>query len=188
MYTIPVDELSISRMENFRKACREAMLARAQDKSIAKYMNELTFRDVLPADDMGAGLAVGGTGYTNNIYLTGAVAANVWTLVYDTGAVQQLANTKILGIYKIYDLSVNPLITSVRFRKGNTGATTLGVTQVEQFFMGKLTPECYLSEPIIYSPQDWMFIECLASAAIGAVGERLAFGAYVAEPVGGTVS
>jgi len=183
-YAIPVDELSISKMEAFRRATKEAMLERAKLKLGVRNMEELIFRELLPATDLGQGA----TGYTNETYLTGAIAAITWTSVYDTAVVPQLWNDRVIGFYKIAYEEVNPLITLVRFREGNTGATTKAVFNIEPFVYVKLTPEVYLSEPVVYDPNSWVFIECYARAAIGAAGHHLAFGCFVAEPAGGNVS
>jgi len=184
-YAIPVDELSVSKIEGFRKLCKDRMIARAQELSMVTARDQLVFREALPATDLGL---PAGSGYTNEDYLTGAVAANTWTLVYDTGAVAQLGTRTLIGFYKITNEDVNPQVVAVRFRKGLTGNTTLGTFSIAQFMNVKLTPEVYLSEPVIYSPQDYVFVECYARAAIGAGGEHLGFGCFVAEPVGQNIS
>ena len=182
-YAIPVDELSIAKMESFRDKARAAALKRAQALKLATTMDELVFREAYPATDFGAGA----TGYTNETYITGAAAANAWTSVFDTAAVPQLGNNKIAVFYKIMNEDAAPACTAVRFRLGATGATTLGWFHIEQFQNVKMTPEVYLSEPIVYNPSQWLFIEFYARAAI-AVGERLQFGCFIAEPVGEQVS
>lgn len=185
MYGIPVDELSLSRIEGFRQAAQAAGLNMARSLRIATSMDSLVWRDAFPATDLGQ---PAGSGYTNEVYITGAIAANTWTLVFDTAAVPQLPNNRLLVIYKIFDLTVNPQVEAVRFRKGNTGATTLSLVRVGEIIGAKLTPELYLSEPVVYAPQDFPFIECYTRGAVPAAGERLAFGAYIAEPTGGNVS
>ena len=183
-YAIPVEELSISKIEAYRKSAKQAMLERARVKLGVSSMEELTFRELLPATDLG----VGANGYTNETYLTGAIGVNAWTSVYDTANVPQLPNDRGIGFYKITYEEVAPTITAVRFRVGATGATTKAVFFVEPFLPIKLTPEVYLSEPIVYDPNDWVFIECYSRVAIGAAGHHLGFGCFVAEPVGGNVS
>jgi len=184
-YAIPVDELSLSKIEGYRRATKEAILLRARKLSIATTMEELVFHEAYPHTDLGV---PAGTGYTNETYITGAAVINTWTSVFDTAVVPQLANNKIIGFYKITDENAAPACSAVRFRIGPTGATTLAWFQVEQFIDVKLTPEVYLSEPVIYNPSQWPFIEFYPRAAVPAAGERLAFGCFVAEPVGGSIS
>ena len=184
-YAIPVDELSIARMERFRKEAKEAALERARDLKLATEMKELVFREAFPGTDFG----IGATGYTNETYITGAAAvANVWTSVFDTALVPQLGNNKIAVFYKITNEDPAPATSAVRFRLGATGATALGWFQIEQFINIKLTPEVYLSEPIIYNPSQWLFIEFYPRAVVPAAGERLGFGCFIAEPVGEQLS
>lgn len=184
MYAIPVDELQLDKIEWYRGECQKAILRKAQELKIATSLAGLRFTEAQPLTHLGQ---PAGAGYTNEVYITGAIAANTWTSVFDTAVVPTVPNRVIVGFYKIADWTVPCLITAVRFRLGATGATTKGWVHLEQFFNVKLAPEVYLSEPVIYGPQDEPFIECYARAAI-AVGERLGFGCFIAEPAGGNVS
>jgi hypothetical protein len=185
MYAIPVDELSIARIENFRSQAKQAALARAMKLGFVSEMNQLVFHEAFPHTDLGQQV---GAGYTNEAYLTGAAVINTWTSVFDTGVVPALGNRQIAVFYKIADWTVAPACTAVRFRLGPTGATTLGWVHIEQFINVKLTPEVYLSEPVVYGPTDALFIEFYPNAAVGAGGEQLGFGCYIAEPTGRSIS
>jgi len=122
------------------------------------------------------------------VYITGAVPANLWTSVFDTAVVPQLGVRKIAVFYKIVNLTPMHSVRAVRFLLGATGASALGVFHTEEFTLVKLTPEVYLSEPIVYSPQEFVNIQCYAQPAIPAAGERLGFGCFIAEPAGEVVS
>lgn len=185
-YSVPVDELSIARIEGYREAAKKAALKRAQGLKLATKMEELIFREAAPQTDFGN--AAGTVGWATEHYVTGAILVNTWTLVFSTAAVPQLANNKIAVIYKIVDWNVPCRVAAVRFRLGLTGATTLGWFPVEQFINVKMTPEVYLSEPIVYNPSQFLFIECYCSVAVPAAGETLGFGAFIAEPSGEQVS
>ena len=186
MYVIPVDELSTSEMRNFRRKAKEDAIAEALRLSLASSRDELDVSGIRPATDLGA---PAGSGYTNEAWITGAVAANTWTSVYDTGNVAQLGRRKVLVIYGIFNATPVPRVTAVRFRLGATGTTTLGWVHLEGLIDIKLTQECYLSEPIVYTPDQYVNIQCYSRVAIPAAdGERLGFRGFVVEPVGENVS
>jgi len=184
-YAIPADELSLAKQEFLRRRAKEAALAKAISLRIASAMAELTFREAYPANDLGV---PAGTGYTNETYLTGAAVANTWTSVFNTAAVPTIGNRKIMVFYKITDETVPAACSAVRFRLGPAGATVLGWFHIEQFINVKLTPEVWLSEPVVYGPSERPFIEFYPRVAVPAAGERLGFGCFVAEPTGEAVS
>jgi hypothetical protein len=185
-FTIPVDELSIAKIEGFRTAAKNACLQRAMDLKLVASMGELVFHEAYVQTDLSWPIV---NGYAQNPnYRTGAIATNTWTSVFSSGAVPQLQNNQVAVFYKIMDWTVSPQITQVRFKLGLNGTTTLGWFVTENILNVKLTPECYMSEPIVYSPNQWMFIECLSKSAIGIAGENLGFGCFIAEPVGNQLS
>lgn len=183
-FAIPVEELSIAKIEGYRRKAKDAALERAIKLKLASTMEELVFREAFPHTDFFSAV---GNGYTNEAYITGAAVINTWTSVFDTAVVPQLGNNKIAIFYKIVDMDAAPACAAVRFRLGGTGTTALGWFHVEQFINVKMTPEVYLSEPVVYSPGQWLFIEFYPIAAV-AVGERLGFGCFIAEPVGEQLS
>lgn len=186
MFILPVDELSLNEMRTFRKNAKEKAVSEALKLSLATGPEQLDARGIMPQTDMGLPAAT--PGYAAEVFVTGAIAATTWTSVYSTGLVAQLGRRKVLVIYGVFDATPGALITAVRFRVGPTGTSTLGVISLEPLLPIKQTPEAYLSEPIIYTPDQWMDIQCYASAAIPAAGERLGFRGYVVEPVGENVS
>ncbi len=185
-YAIPTNELTLSDMRAFRDAAIEAGIARAIKLGLASARGQLVAREAHPGTDF---TNPAGAGWTNEYYVTPAAAgALVWALAPDTAAVPQLGNNQIAVFYKIADASPNPVVTGVRFRKGLTGATTLGSFFIQAFIDIKLEPEVWLSEPIVYNPTDWLFIEFYGRVATPAGGEELSFGCFIIEPVGGTIS
>lgn len=184
MYAIPEQQLSEEAKRNFVVKCKQAAFKRAKSLGLVSSMNELTFREVSPHNDLGN---PAGTGYTNETYITGAALINTWTSVFDTLAVPTVPNRAIIAFYKIMDEDANPACAAVRYRLGPTGATTLGWFPIEQFINCGWTPEVWLSDPIVYGPNERPFIEFYPRAAV-AVGERLQFGAFIAEPLGEAVS
>lgn len=184
-YAIPVDELSISKMEWYRNRAKMAALERARSLAIATDLEELVFREAFPATDFGV---PAGNGYTNETYITAAAVINTWTSVFLTANVPTLAQNKIAVFYKITDETVTPACTAVRFRLGLTGGTSLAWFQIEQFINVKLTPEVWLSEPVVYGPGQSPFIEFYPRVAVPAAGERIGFGCFIAEPLGEAIS
>jgi len=181
MFGIGVEELSLAERRRFRTTAKEQAIAEAMKLALVADRGMLVARSIFPNTDLP-------TGYTNEAYLTGAVVVNAWTSVYDTAVVPQLGNRKVLVIYKVVNMTAVPSVTAVRFRLGATGVTTLGWVHLEQVIDVKLTPEVYLSEPVVYTPNQFVDIQCYARAAIGAGGERLGFEGYVIEPLGETQS
>jgi len=184
-YVIPTPELSVAKLEFYRNEAKKAALKRAQDLKLATSMDELVFREANPGTDLSQ---PAGSGYTNETYLTGAAAINTWTSVYDTAGVARLGNRQIAVFYKVFVVNANPATTAVRFRLGLTGATTLGWFFVEQVINTALVPEAWFSEPVVYNPDQFMFIEFYPMAAVPAAGERLGFGCFIAEPIGESIS
>jgi hypothetical protein len=185
-YAIPTNELSLADRKAFINAAVEAGVKRAIDLGVARNRLELVVREAHPGTDFSA---PGAVGWTNEYYLTQGAAANlVWALVFDTGLPCQLQRNQIAVFYKIADANGNPVTTAVRFRVGQTGATTKASFFIQQFIDIKLEPEVYLSEPVVYNPEDWLFIEHYGRAATPAGGEELSFCCFIVERTGGTVS
>lgn len=183
-FAIAVDELTLTDQKTFRAGAVEAGIARALKLGIAATRGELVTREAHPATDFGV---PAGTGYGNEHYITGAALVNVWTSVFNTLAVPTLPVGRVAVFYKIGNNDAAPSCTAVRFRVGATGATTKASFFTQFMIDLKLTPECYLSEPVVYDPQDILFIEWYPRIAV-AVGEELEFGCFITERVGGTIS
>ncbi len=192
-YTIPSTELSLMDMRKFRNDCGEAGVLRALDLGIASDRKGLVIREALPFTDFGRGTL----GWTQEWYRGPAIAALGWGSVFDAGALPanapQLDRTKVAAFYKFGDYSANPQITAVRFRQGTNGATTKGSFQIQLPTGTKLESDVYFNEPIVYDPEDFVYIEAfyigaVIAGAAPAAGELFAFGCLIIERVGGTVS
>ena len=187
-YLIATNELTLTDIKAFRAGAVEAVVSRALALGIAQNRSELVVRSALPFTDFGAGA----TGWSLEFYQGPAITTTGWGSVYNTGVVATfaptLANTKVAVFYKFADYSPVPAITGIRFRVGGTGATTKA-TFISQLETGaKLEPDVYLSEPIVYDPQDIIYIEAYYSAAVAAGAEQFAFGAFVCERLGANIS
>lgn len=187
-YAIPTNELTLTDIKAFRGAAIEAGIVRALALGLARTREELVAREAHPHTDLWDGTS----GYAAEYYVTRALipaVAGTWALVYDTAVATapMLARTKVAVFYKIADALADPLMTGVRFRVGASGATTKASYFIQLPIDNKLEPEVYLSEPVVYDPEDIMFIEWVARAATPAV-EELSFGCFIIERTGGTVS
>jgi hypothetical protein len=185
-YAVPTNELSLTDRRNYINGAIEAGVARALALGIARTREELVIREAHPGTDFSD---PAGSGWTNEYYITpGAAGALAWALAPDTAAPPQLARNKVAVFYKIMDAAEDPVVTAVRFRVGLTGATTKASFFIQQFIDIKLEPEVYLTEPVVYDPEQYLFIEFYGRAATALAGEELSFGCFIIEPVGGTIS
>jgi hypothetical protein len=183
-YLITPDEVSLARLELFRKKAKAAALDMAIKHSIASTMDDLVFKEASPGTDLSQ---PAGSGYTNETYITGAIVVNTWTSVFDTALVPVLGARQVAVFYKVWSTDVPQNITAVRFRLGPTGATTLAWFPME-IVNAKQVPEAYFSEPVVFGPSQAMFIECYARVAVPAAGTHLGFGCFIAEPAGEAIS
>lgn len=190
-YAIPTNELTLTDIKGFKTGAIEAGILRALALGLARGKEELVVREAHPGTDFSA---PGAVGWANEYYVTAAgIGALAWVGVFDTSTAAlvnppQLARTKVAVFYKIMDAERNPVVTAVRFRIGATGATTKASFFTQQFIDIKEEPEVWLSEPVVYDPEDSLFIEmyCRANTPMG--GEELSFGCFIVERTGGTIS
>jgi hypothetical protein len=89
--------------------------------------------------------------------------------------------------YKFADTEATPVVTAVRFRQGAQGATTLASYFLQLPTEAKLEPDVYFSEPVVYNPQSWLYIEIYPTGNMGNQ-ESIPFGCFIIEPTGGTIS
>ena len=178
-YAVPTNELSLADRKAFIQGAKEAGIKRAVEK-LGVSRNELVCREAQPGIDFAAAY-----GATIENYITGVLVAG-WQLCGATGVAAVLPVGEVAVFYKIADWEPNPDVSAVRFRVGGTGASTKGTFMIQLPIMTKLEPEVYLSEPVVYDPQDTLFIECYAVA--GGATELLGFGAFIIEKIGANVS
>jgi hypothetical protein len=185
-YAIPTNELTLTDRKNFVNGAIKAGITRALALGIARSELELVVREAHPGTDF---TNPPGSGWTNEYYITpGAAGALAWALAPDTGLPPQLGRNQVAVFYKIMDAAHNPVVTAVRFRVGLTGASTKASFFIQQFIDIKLEPEVYLTEPVVYDPEDWLFIEFYGRVATALAGEELSFGCFIVERLGGTIS
>jgi hypothetical protein len=187
-YVVPTNELTLSDIRQFKADGIKAGITRALALGIARTEQELVVRTALPFTDFGNGAV----GWTLENYSGPIIAAAGWGSVFNAGALPAnapvLANSKIAVFYKFANYSAAPTITAVRFRIGGTGATTKAMYYMQLETGAKLEPDVYFSEPVVYDPQDVVYIEAYYNAAVAAGAEQFAFGCYLIERLGANIS
>jgi len=184
-YAIPTNELTLGDIKNFKERALAAGIVRAKAKGIAAGDEELVWREAFPATDLGVA-----AGYALEYYVTpAAVAAGAWAGCLGLAvpaAPPNLPVGRVAVFYKIYDADAAPVVTGVRFLL--FGATTKASFFIQNFLNCKLEPEVWLSEPVVYDPQDQVNLQCYGNVATPVGGEELGFGCFIIERVGAVVS
>lgn len=179
-YAIPTNELTLTDIKTFRGAAIEAGILRALSLGVARTREELVAREALPLTDFpGAWLT--------EYYISPAIAAVAWGWAGSGGAVGVLPVGEVAVFYKCADADANPAFTAVRFRVGATGASTKASFTIQLMIDNKLESDVYFSEPIVYDPQDNVFIQAYSRIAAHAA-EELSFGCFIIEKLGPTIS
>lgn len=178
-YVIPTNELSLADRKTFIDKAKEAGILRAMDK-LGAHREELGVREALPHIDFPGA-------WTNDYYISPAIAAVGWAWAGDTGGVGVLPVGRVAVFYKGADADDNPAYTAVRFRLGPTGATTLASFFFQLMVDNKLESDFYFSEPVIYDPNDNAMIEAYSRIAAHAA-EELSFGCFIIEKTGPVIS
>jgi hypothetical protein len=186
-YAIGSKELTLTDIKQFKQNCMTAGIARALALGVGSNEGELVVREALPLTDFG----LGAVGWTTEEYRTAALGTPGWNSAFSAGAVPANAPTmsrsQVAVFYKFADVEAAPVVTALRFRIGQAGATTKALFNVQLETTANLEPDVYFSEPIIYDPQDVLYIEVYTTAIV-AVSEHIPFGAFIIEKIGGIIS
>lgn len=187
-FLIPTNELTLGDIKNFRIGAVEAGITRALALGLARTKEELVVRTALPFTDFGNGAV----GWVLEQYAGPIIAAAGWGSVFSAGALPAnaptLANSKVAVFYKFANWSGAPLMTGIRFRVGGTGATTKASFYFQDIIGAKLEADMYFSEPVVYDPQDVVYIEGYYQAAVAAGAELFGFGTFLIERAGANIS
>jgi hypothetical protein len=189
-YIVPTNELTLTDIKAYRSAAVEAGITRALALGLARSRDELIVRQALPFTDFPLG-------WFQEQYRNPVIAAAGWGCAFDfnlagagvlPGNAPVLANSKVAVFYKWANYTAAPIAIGVRFRVGGTGATTKGIFHTQLDTGSKLEPDLYFTEPVIYDPQDVVFIELYYTAAVAVGAELFAFGCFITERAGANVS
>jgi hypothetical protein len=187
-FCVPTKELTQTDIKEFKANAIIKGIEQTIDSGIVRSAAEVVVRHALPFTDFGNGAL----GWLTENYVTGALAANAWGSAFSfvgvlPAAAPTLAQTKVAVFYKYADVETTPVVTGVRFRVGGNGATTKATFFNQIDAQGNLEPDVYFTTPVVYSPNDVVYIEVYPTGAI-AVAEHIPFGAYLCERRGGNVS
>lgn len=178
-YTIPPSELSLADRKGYINSCLAAGIERGV-KKLGVAPNELVVREALPLTDFPGA-------YATEHYVSPVIAAIGWGFAGSGAAVGVLPVGRVAVFYKGADADAAPAFTAVRFRLGPTGATTLASFYFQLIIDNKQDSDFYFSEPVVYDPQDNVFIQAYSRIAAHAA-EELSFGCFIVEKVGSVVS
>lgn len=187
-YAIPTNELTVTDIKQYKAAAIAAGISTALASGIAKSAEGLVVREGFPRTDYGTAA----TGWVNENYITAAIAAiNAWASAFSNGVLPAsavtLARTKVAVFYKFADTMAQPVVTATRFRLGANGSSTMATFFTQLPTQAKLEPDIYFSEPVVYQPEDVIYVEIYNTAVI-AVGETIPYGSFIVERIGPNVS
>lgn len=179
-YVIPTAELTLTDTKAFRGSAVEAGIARALELGVAANRDELVAREALPLTDFPGA-------WITEHYISPAIAAIGWGWAGSGAAVGVLPVARVAVFYKGADSDAAPAFTAVRFRLGPTGASTKTSFFFQLIIDNKMETDFYFSEPVVYDPQDNIFIQAYSRIAAHAA-EELSFGCFIIEKLGAVVS
>ena len=182
-YPIPTSELTLTDTKTFRGGAIEAGIARALKLAIASNREELVVYEALPNTNFGVAL------YLTEQYITPAPAAVGWASAGSGAGVGTLPVGQVAVFYKAANSSavVPPVFIACRFRIGLTGSSTKAVFHMQLAIENKVESDVYFSEPVVYDPNDRLFIQVYSTAAAGAA-ENFSFGCFIVSRLGPEIS
>lgn len=173
---IPFEELTLDNIRNAKLRARrrgvELMLRSGRGESEA----QITPRDVRANDDLGLT-----TGTENNEFLPAAGVAGT-DLAYVDNA---MGGNKFLIIFGVAVVSsaVRPHVTAIRFKTGPGGANTKAEVDLQRGYAYQIH-SWFLDDPVLYGPNETVFIQLEVAVSWTAGDLMLPISAYVFEPAG----
>lgn len=175
--TVAGSKIDYSQLTALRMSLRDRLQAAVQ----AAIGQNTIIRDMMPSDVSGA--ASGAAGYARLQNKT-ALVANTW-LLNDWGN-QVLPVNKALGIFAFIQLQPIPAIDAISFSSG--GAALLAQFFLDVIYADQFESVGYFDPPVVFSPQQPVAVNLLASSAVSANAEFYGLQGYVCEPPGITVA
>ena len=176
-YIVPVDNMTLTDQKSYKQKAMAAGLARMIDLKLATTMEDLLIRAIRPNADFGVGV---GAAAEENWRFNLAVGANANAI---TVAVRP-AN-EIIVFFGIDNWDANPEVTMVTFKTAAAGGTTKMMVDT-QLCRGYLNSAGFLSEPVVYDPQEPIFVDIAADAV--AATQQCIFNGFVMTKRGQVVS
>jgi hypothetical protein len=174
---IPSSKIDFSQVTAIRIALRQ----RLQD-AVGRTMGQTTIiRDLAAYDISGAAPAAANYARLSN---KNALVANTW--LTNDWAGQKVPINTALGIYGYEQLAAIPQIDAIAFSVG-------GNVAIAQFWLAAVYTEQtasvgYFDPPVVFSPQQPMWVNLLANVAVSAAAEQYGLLGYTCEPAANTVA
>ncbi|HUY55358.1 MAG TPA: hypothetical protein VMV23_09400 [Candidatus Nanopelagicaceae bacterium] len=175
MLLIPAGQTDISRLKLLRDVTLNQLKSAVRGTTTTQ---PLIYRDLIQQDLLPN--AAGGdlnTRFSN----PNALVANVSGQLYS----QTLQNFQSIGIYGYASLAASPLISLLQFNLGS--AVTIAQFFLDTIYADQSEVVGYFDTPVIYTPQQTVNINAVASAAVGVGAESFVLLGMVYEPAGRTI-
>ena len=187
-HIIPAREMSQDRVQRLIDATSERMLDLAVNKGLASSREGLVIRDTRPDEDLGLAPTTAGVPLAAvRSWWTGALVAATLSRYWNAlGLTPQLDTRRLVAFVGVSIPDANPTIQEVAFREGLTGSTTRAAYNLQQLYE-ELETIGYFSMPVIYEPNQFVFVEFWPRLA-KAGGENIVFRALTCEARGPVVS
>ncbi len=173
---IPASQIDIGRLSILKNKLINDLMSAARGTSTQQ---PLIYRDVTPQDvnpDATSGLQLAQLSNPNAL-----VANTLLTNQFNT----QLQNSVAIGFFGYAAIAPSPAIQLITFQIGTAVVTS-------QFELGPIYADAqqvtgYFDTPPIFTPQQFLNVGFLASAAVAAGAEPFVLLGYIVEPAGRTV-
>ncbi len=176
-YIVPVDNMTLTDQKSYKQKAMAAGLARMIDLKLATTMDDLLVRAIRPNADFGIGVGVAAE-ENWRFNLAAGLNANAITVAV------RPAN-EIIVFFGIDNWDANPEVTMVTFKTAVAGGTTKMLVDT-QICRGYLNSAGFLSEPVVYDPQEDIYVDIAADVIMAT--QQCDFNGYIIEKRGQVVS
>lgn len=176
-FLVPVDNMTLTDQKSYKSRAITVGVGRMMELKLATSMDDLSVRLIRPNADFGVGVGVAAE-ENWRFNLAAGLNANAITVV------ARPAN-EIVVFFGIDNWDANPEVTLVTFKTAVVGGTTKMMVDT-QICRGYLNSAGFLSEPVVYDPQEDIYVD-IAADAIGAT-QQCIFNGYIITKRGQVVS
>lgn len=177
-YLVPVDNMTLTDQRTYKLKAIEAGVGRMMELALVTSVDDLLVRLIRPKADLGVGVgAAAEENWRFNLTIAGL----------NPGAITQIARpaNEIVVFFGIDNWDASPEVTIVTFRTALTGGTTKMMVDT-QICRGYLNSAGFLSEPVVYDPQEDIYVDIAADAISGT--QQCIFNGYIITKRGQVVS
>ncbi len=177
-FLVPVDNLTLTDQRTYKALAISRGVERYMELRLATSVKDLVVRTIRPNADFGVG--VGAAAEENWRFNLAAAGLNA-------NAITVLARpaNQIVVFFGIDNWDANPEVTLVTFKTAVAGGTTKMMVDT-QICRGYINSAGFLSEPVVYDPQEDILVD-IAADAISAT-QQCIFNGYIIEKRGQVIS